>query len=99
MAASTLITDTSKEATLNWFACIQYPIQFCRKNDKAKNKDKRALIDSLSKINTIHPAYATKLGLCTKKINIGVQKIDRFYLDTIGMVIVDCLVKNKLGRV
>ena len=44
-------------------------------------------------------AYATKLCLCTRKIDVGTQKIDRFYLDTFRMVIADCSVKNKLERV
>ena len=44
-------------------------------------------------------AYTTKLGLCTSKIDAGAQKIDGFYLNTFEIVIADCLVKNKLGRV
>ena len=47
----------------------------------------------------MHLAYSTKLGLCTEKIDVGVQKIDKSYLNTFGMVIVDCSVKNKLKRV
>ena len=59
----------------------------------------RALIDSGSEVNAMYPAYATKLGLCARKINVGAQKIDGSYLDTFGMVIADCSVKDKLGRV
>ena len=59
----------------------------------------RALINSGNETNVIHPAYVTKLGLHTKKINVGTQEIDRSYLDTFGIVIADCSVKNKLGRV
>ena len=58
-----------------------------------------ALIDSGSKVNAIHSAYTTELGFRTKKIDVGIQKIDRFYLDTFEMVIADYLVKDKLGRV
>ena len=59
----------------------------------------RALIDSGSKVNAMHPAYNTKLGLRTRKIDVGAQKIDGSHLDIFGMFIVDCSVKNKLGRV
>ena len=61
--------------------------------------DMRALIDLGSEVNTMHPAYATKLGLHTRKIDFGTQKIDGSHLDTFGKVIVDCSVKNKLVRV
>ena len=47
----------------------------------------------------MHPAYATKLGLRARKINIGAQKIDGSHLDTFGMVIVNCSVKDKLRRI
>ena len=47
----------------------------------------------------MYPAYATKLGFCTKKIDVGTQKIDRSHLDTFGIVIADCSVKNKFERV
>ena len=33
------------------------------------------------------------------KIDVGIQKIDGSYLDIFEMVIADCSVKNKLGRV
>ena len=93
------MTDTSKEATLEQVPCIWYPIWFRQKNDEDEDKDVRALIDSGNEINAIHPAYATKLGLRARKINVGAQKIDRSHLDTFGMVIADCSVKDKLGRV
>ena len=66
------MTDTSKEATLERVPYIRYLVQFCQKNNKDKDKDIRALIDSSSKINAIHPIYATKLGLFARKIDIGV---------------------------
>ena len=31
----------------------------------------RALIDLSSEVNAIHPTYAIKLGLCTRKIDVG----------------------------
>ena len=96
---STLITNTSREATFEQVPCIWYPVKFCRKNNEDEKKDVRALIDSGSEVNAIQPAYATKLGFYARKINVSVQKIDGFYMDTFGMVIADCSVKNKLGRV
>ena len=59
----------------------------------------RALIDSGSKVNAMHFAYATKLGLYARKIDVGAQKIDGSQLDIFQMVIADCLVNHKLGRV
>ena len=59
----------------------------------------RALIDSSSKVNAMHPAYATKLGLRARKIDVGAKKIDRSHLETFGMVIADCSVEDKLRRV
>ena len=93
------MTDTSREATLEWVPCIRYPVRFRRKNDEDEDKDVRALIDSGSEVNAMHPAYATKLGLRARKIDVGAQKIDKSHLDTFGMVIADFSVKDKLGRV
>ena len=83
------MTDTRREATLKRVLCFQYPVRFHQKNDDNKEKDIRALIDSGSKVNAMHPTYATKLGLYTRKIDIGVQKIDGSHLNTFGMVIAD----------
>ena len=50
---------------LDWVPCIHYPVQF--------EKDKkviRALIDSGSKINTMTPAYVSKLGLQVRKTDV-----------------------------
>ena len=58
----------------------------------------RALINSSSEVNAMHSAYATKLGLCTRKIDVSAQKIDGSYLDIFGIVIVDYSVKDKLGK-
>ena len=59
----------------------------------------RTLINLSIKINTIHFTYATKLNLRARKIDIGAEKIDKSHLDTFRMVIANCLVKYKLGRV
>ena len=93
------MTDTSREATLERVPCIRYPVQFRRKNNEDKDKNVRALIDSDSEVNAMYPAYVTKLGLRARKIDVGAQKIDGSHLDTFGIVIADCSVKDKLGRV
>ncbi len=59
---------------------IWYPIQF------QEGQLIRALIDSGSEVNAMTPAYATKLGLTTRKTSVGVQKIDGLLLKTYGMV-------------
>ena len=93
------MTDTSMKAILERVPYIRYPVQFRRKNDKDDDKDMRALINSGSEVNTMHPAYATKLGLGARKINVGIHKINGSHLDTFGMVIANRSVKNKLRRV
>ena len=65
------MTDTSREATLERVPCISYLVQFCQKNNKDKNKDVRALIDSDSKVNAMHSTYTTKLSSRAKKIDVG----------------------------
>ena len=47
------------------------------------------MLNSGSKVNAINPAYAKRLGLKTRKTNIGAQKIDSFAFETFGMVIAD----------
>ena len=93
------MTNTIKKAIFERVLCIWYPVWFCLKNNKDEDKDVRALIDSDRKVNTIYYVYATKLGLCTRKINVGVQKIDKSHLDTFGIIIADFSVKDKLGRI
>ena len=66
------MTDTSRKTILEQVLYIWYPVQFYRKNNEDKDKNVRALIDSSSKVNAMHPAYATKLGLRTRKIDVGI---------------------------
>ena len=94
MVTSALMTDTSREVILKRVLCIRYPVQFCRKNYEDEDKDVRALIDSSSEFNAMHPAYATKLDLRIKKIDVGTQKIDGSHLDNFEMVIADCSVRT-----
>ena len=61
---------------------IYYPVQF-----KKDTTEVQALIDSGSKVNTMAPAYAKKLGFRVQKTNVGAQKINRSILKIFGMVI------------
>ena len=56
------------------------------------------MLDSTSKVNAINPTYVKKLGLKTRKTNIGAQKIDGSALKTFGMVIADFQVEDKGDR-
>ncbi len=71
---------------------IRYPIQF------QKGQPIRALIDSSSEVNTMIPAYATKLGLTTGKTSVGVQKIDDSPLETYGMTSARFWIQDSLGK-
>lgn len=93
------MTNTSRKGTLEQVLCIQYLVQFRWKYNKDKDKDVKALIDSGSEVNVMHLTYATKLGLCTKKVDVGLQKINGFYLDIFRIVIADCMVKNKFRKI
>ena len=57
------------------------------------------MIDSASEVNAMHPTYATKLGLCARKIDVGAKKINRSHLNTFKIVIADYSVKDKLESV
>ena len=86
LATSASVTGASKETpemVLNRVPCIYYPLQF----RKDKKETIQALIDSGSEVNAMTPAYAKKLGLRTRRIDVGAQKIDGSSLDTFGMVI------------
>ena len=56
------------------------------------------MLDSGSKVNAMSPAYTKRLGLKTRKTNVGAQKIDGSALETFGMVIADFQVEDKGGR-
>ena len=78
--------------------CIHYPVQFQEDQGQKGQKQVRALLDSGSKVNAMSPAYAERLGLKTRKTNVGAQKIDGSALETFGMVIADFQVEDKSGR-
>ena len=47
----------------------------------------------------MNPAYAKKLGILVRKIDVGAQKIDGSYLDTFSMATAGFLLQDKLGKV
>ena len=57
------------------------------------------MINLDSKVNGIQPTYAIKLGFHARKVNSGIQKIDKSYLDIFRIVIADYSVKNMLQMV
>ena len=58
-------TDDSKEVVR--MPCIHYPVCFQETQEQV-----RALFDSGSKVNAMSPAYAKRLGIKTRKTNVGV---------------------------
>ena len=57
----------AQEMILNRVPCIHYPVQFW----KDKGATIQTLIDSVSKINAMTPAYAKQLGLQVWKTDVG----------------------------
>ena len=90
--ASLPVTDGGEEIVVR-VPCIHYSVWF-----QGNQEQIRALLDSGSEINAMSPAYAKKLGLKTRKTNIGAQKIDVSTFETFEMVIADFQVKDKGGR-
>ena len=64
LATSTLVT-AAKEKALERVLYIYYPVQF--KKDKTPMQ---ALIDSGSKVNTMHPFFAKQLGLLIRLTDV-----------------------------
>ena len=98
-AISVPVTDGGKEVVLERVPCIHYPVRFQKDNEQEGQQPQvRALFNSGSKVNAMNPAYAKRLGLKTRKTNVGAQKIDGSALETFGMVIADFQVEDKSGR-
>ena len=92
MAISVLVTNGGEEIVVR-VPCIHYSVRFQKNQEQVK-----ALLDNGSKVNAMSPAYAKRLGLKTRKTNVGAQKIDGSALETFGMVIADFQVEDKGGR-
>ena len=100
LATSASVIGASKEAqvtqevALDRVSCLYYPVHFW----KDKGATIWALINSVSEVNTMTPAYAKKLSLRAQKTDVGAQKIDGSSLDTFGMVFAGFQMINQLGR-
>ena len=92
-ATSLSATETSKEddVPLQRKSCVYFSIWF-------KKKEVQTLIDLASEINTMTPAYASKLDLHVHQTNVGVQQIDGSTLQIFGMGLANFQVEDKLGR-
>ena len=79
--------------TLEQVLFIYYPLRFSK--DTA---DVRALIDSGGEVNAMTPAYASKLSLRVRHIDVRVQKIDGSTLQAFRMVLANFQVEDKLEK-
>ena len=86
-ATSVPVTDGGEEVVLERVPCIHYPVRF--QEDSEQQQQVRALLNSGSEVNAMSPAYAKKLGLMTRKTNVGAQKIDGSALEMFEIVIAD----------
>lgn len=59
----------------------------------------KALVDSSSKVDAMHPAFAKKLGLAIQETDVSAQKIDGTTLETYKMVIVAFSMTDKAEKV
>ena len=88
LANSVPVTDNNEKVIIR-VPCIYYPVRFQENQGQESQEQVRALLNSGSKVNTINPAFARKLGLYIQKTNVGAQKIDSSTLKIFGMVIAD----------
>ena len=101
------MTEDNEEAILvnvkklEQITYIQYPIVFPGgvTQDGSALDPMSALLSLGSEINTMHPAFAEKLGLVVQTINVGAQKIDGTTLETYKMVVAAFSVTNQADRV
>ena len=77
------IKKAQKVRVLDQISYIYYPVQFW----KNKGKDVLALFDFKSEVNAMTWTYVAQLGLKVRKIDLGIQKIDRLSLATYSIVI------------
>lgn len=78
-----------------YVSCINYLVSFWK--DSAGSV--LALIDSGSKVNAMHLAYAKKPSLNIQKTDMRAQIIDRIILETFGMVIEVFSVYDRVKKV
>ena len=103
----TLVTEDSEKTILvsvkelEQVTCIQYFIAFpgdVTQDGSAPNLV-LALLDSSSKVNAMHPAFAERLGLVVRTTNASAQKIDGTSLETYRIVVAAFLVTDQANRV
>ena len=71
-ANSVLVTDNrDKEVVLEKVPYIYYPVWFQENKGQESQEQVRALLNSSSEVNAMSPAYVKKLGLKTRKTNVG----------------------------
>ena len=88
------VTDNKVETVvLEKVSYIHYPVWFQEDQEQVK-----ALLNSGSKVNAMNPTYAKRLGIKTRKINVGAQKIYGSILETFEIVIADFQIEDKGGR-
>ena len=75
---------------LDQVPCIYHLIQFRKKKETIQ-----ALINSGNEVKAMTPTYAEKLGLETRKTDVGAQKIDGSSLDMFRMVIAGFQILDK----
>lgn len=95
MATSLLVTETSKEDSISLEQVSYIYYLLCFQKDIVSIK---ALINLDSKVNTITPPYALKLGLQVYYKNIGTQKIDGSTFKTFEIVLASFQIEDKIGR-
>ena len=64
---------------------------------KNRDKDILVLLNFESEKNAMTPAYMAQLGFKVQKTDVGAHKINKFLLETYGMVITAFQILNKLG--
>ena len=107
LTTSTSVTKDNKEAILvsvkelEQITCIQYPIIFLGgvTQDDIELDPVSALLDSGSKVNAMHPAFAERLSLVVQATNVGTQKIDSTIFETYGIVIAVFSVTDQVDKV
>ena len=75
----------ARKEALECVPYIYYPVQFEGTNETQV----QALINSGSEVNTMTPAYASRLDLRACHTNVRAQKIDDSTLQTFGIVLAD----------
>ena len=101
------MTEDSEEAILvsakelEQVTCIQYPITFPGgvTQDGSILDSVSALLDSGSKVNAIHPAFAKRLGFVVRTTNVGTQKIDGTTLETNRMMVAAFSVTDQANKI